>query len=203
MARIALNWPLRLSLHLLALGSLVSACQLATGPCIEDHNTGEKFRVHLLEPYDKSSQFRFDKTYAGEDFHPSCGGIDGLVAPVVLDFEILPETETSGSCSFKMADLIDGSAVTPPVQGQGSRDFIELNGSRSRIVFSSSLTQPLETGCRAQWLGNLLAPNGKEGLYADPVPGALPPGVFGRRRTCAGSSGICVDYFAAKVERLP
>jgi hypothetical protein len=191
------------SLRFLALGSLVSACQLANGPCIEDPKTGDKFRVHLLEPYDKDSQFRFDKTYDGEDFRPSCGGIDGLVAPVVLDFEILPETETSGSCYFKMADLIDGAAVDPPVERQGSRETILLTGSSGRIVFSSSLIQPLETGCRAQWLGNLLAPNGKEGLYADPVPGSPPPGVFGRRRTCAGPSGICVDYFAAKVEHLP
>ena len=196
------RWMPRLALSLIV-GLLSTTCYIPYKPCVLELESGDKFRVHLLEPYDESSRFVFDKNYAGEDFHPSCNRLDGLVAPAVLDFEILPETEASISCKFKMADLINDSALVPPAEGQGSREAIELNGS-GRVVFSASLTQPLESGCKAHWLGNLIAPNGKEGLYAAPVAGSLPPAIFGRRRTsCADTAPTCVDYFAAKVERIP
>jgi hypothetical protein len=176
-----------------------------TGPCALDIDEMGRYRADLLERYDQQSQYTYDVAIIRRPDWPSepCSGADGIVPGASLVLEATGEmNRRRGFCDSVTADLRE----TPPelyVVGPASNPWVTTEFA----VALSGLFSTADVafgGCTGS-LG-LGVYDGTENVYAEPVPGSLPPAVLLRVFAPTDQAGLdcpaCYDNFVIRFSKL-
>jgi hypothetical protein len=168
------------------LGLSVLACQVACGlpegSCADDVDKGDELELEIVERWDESSSFTFQRGLTGSSAAASCGDLAGLSAgdrfELSLDGYAL---SMANQCSYP-ACAADFPAASSAHEGFGvpTRDYVCLSHDRKVSVGPD---------CEVHRNVYVIRLDDTVSTFATPEPGKLPPVVM-TQELSFGSEGL-------------
>jgi hypothetical protein len=182
----------------------LSGCD-STGPCVPGLDQTSRYQVDVVERYDMQSHFEYDVERIRRPTWPTepCSGADGIGPGASLVLQATDElNRRRGFCDSVTADLtatppemtVVGPASSPAVR---TEFMVALSG-----MFS---TADVAFGACTGTLG-LGVYDGTEDVFAEPVPGSVPPAVllrvFAPTDLADTACAACYDNFVIRFSKL-